>query len=138
MYIMNKGLITEQENLEKEASSTVQAHLAKRIEENRRSTELFSKILEGYLELPHKLKLIFDRQKRYEYMLFKLSKADTSLLFEITSQVYDVNRGEMNAMREEMAQWQQRMQEQAQLIERQSEEIEKQRDKIIGLKVKNE
>ena len=64
MYKMNKELITEQENLEKDSSNPpTMKHpsLAYRIEENKRNRELFSKILEGYLELPHKLKPIFDR-----------------------------------------------------------------------------
>jgi hypothetical protein len=72
--------------------------LAHRIEENKRNSELFSKILEGYLELPHKLKPIFDRQKKYEQLFNKMCKADTQLLFEITSQVYDMNRGELQAL----------------------------------------
>jgi hypothetical protein len=41
-------------------------------------------------------------------MFNKMSKADTQLLFEITSQVYDMNRGELQAMREEIGLWQQR------------------------------
>jgi hypothetical protein len=62
MYKMNKVLITEQENLEKEQSKHAASHhIAQKIEENQRQSELFSKILEGYLQLPHKLKLIFDR-----------------------------------------------------------------------------
>lgn len=62
MYKMNKVLITEQENLEKDSTNPLKNPLlATRIEENKRNSELFSKILEGYLELPHKLKPIFDR-----------------------------------------------------------------------------
>lgn len=118
---MNKELITEQENLEKDSSippTMKHPSLAHRIEENKRNSELFSKILEGYLELPHKLKPIFERQKKYEQMFNKMSKADTQLLFEITSQVYDMNRGELQAMREEIGLWQQRCQEQVNIIER--------------------
>ena len=66
-------------------------------------------------------------------MFNKMSKADTQLLFEITSQVYDMNRGELQAMREEIGLWQQRCQEQVNIIERQNAEIEKQREKIIGI-----
>ncbi len=66
-------------------------------------------------------------------MFNKMSKADTQLLFEITSQVYDMNRGELQAMREEIGLWQQRCQEQVNIIEKQNAEIEKQREKIIGI-----
>ncbi len=79
------------------------------------------------------MKPIFDKQKKYEQLFNKMSKADTQLLFEITSQVYDINRGELQAIREEMGLWQQRCQEQANMIVRQSEDIEKQRDKIIEI-----
>ena len=66
-------------------------------------------------------------------MFNKMSKADTQLLFEITSQVYDMNRGELQAMREEIGLWQQRCQEQVNISEKQNAEIEKQREKIIGI-----
>ncbi len=96
MYKMNKMLITEQENLEKDSLNPVKHPLlAARMEENRAKSELFNKILEGYLELPHKLKLIFDKQKKYEQILNKVCKADTQLLFDITSQVYETNRAEV-------------------------------------------
>jgi hypothetical protein len=50
---------------------------------------LFERILSGFLELPHKLKVIFDRQKSYEALLAKAYKADPSMLYDLTIEVIE-------------------------------------------------
>lgn len=50
---------------------------------------LFENILSGFLELPHKLKVIFDRQKSYEALLAKAYKADPSMLYDLTIEVIE-------------------------------------------------
>lgn len=47
--------------------------------------DLFQMILETYLQIPHKLKPIYDRMKKYEHTIGKLFKADPGLLYDLTS-----------------------------------------------------
>jgi hypothetical protein len=44
-------------------------------------------MLETYLQLPHKIKPIFDRLKHFEQKISKFYKADPSLLYELTSDI---------------------------------------------------
>jgi hypothetical protein len=43
--------------------------------------------LAGFLELPHKLKDIFERQKQQESLLSKAYKADPSVLYDLTAEI---------------------------------------------------
>ena len=58
-------------------------------ESNTQLRDLFGKILESYLELPHKLKPIFDRLKKYEATISKFYRADPALLYDLTSDLVD-------------------------------------------------
>jgi hypothetical protein len=68
MYNMNTLLITEQTNLEDlqanmshQVNHIIGPYLNDRMKVTGDMKVLFEKILAGFLELPHKLKVIFDR-----------------------------------------------------------------------------
>jgi hypothetical protein len=48
------------------------------------AVEMFSKILESYLSLPLKLKPIFDKLKKYELIIGKFFKQDSSLFKDLS------------------------------------------------------
>ena len=70
-------------------SNILQNLMNARSEYNNRLRELFGKILEGYLQLPHKLKPIFDRSKKYESQIGKFYKADPALLYDLTQEMIE-------------------------------------------------
>ena len=85
MYKLNKMLITEQMRLEEEARKSLEDAAA--LEAIQRINEFFQTTLETYLQLPHKVKPIFDRLKHFEHKISKFYKADPQLLYELTSDI---------------------------------------------------
>ena len=64
--------------------------------------DLFGRILETYLELPHKLKPIFDRLKKYEHSVTKLYKLDPTLLYDLTSDVIEQYKEKNESIMQEL------------------------------------
>lgn len=67
--------------------ATVERLLSHRQEYHATLNDLFQKTLETYLQIPHKLKPIYDRMKKYEHTVAKFYKADPSLLYELTADI---------------------------------------------------
>lgn len=93
---MNSLLITEQMELEKIKSMDHSKMLAiqnqqldQRSDYNEKYRELFGKILEAYLEIPHKLKPIFDKNKKFEQTMNKIFTADSTLIYDLTADVIE-------------------------------------------------
>eukprot|EP00347_Sterkiella_histriomuscorum_P010042 403338912 len=105
MYQMNSLFITEQMCLEQirtlstdeyqatnngnqkifqTQSNNHQSHLERRIYLNGQHRELFSLALETYLQLPLKLKPIFDKMKSLESFVGKIYKNDSTILLILT------------------------------------------------------
>lgn len=99
MYKMSSLLIQEQMSLEEELKTVEPASINQTAQKSlqtierlltHRSTlyhkfnELFQKILETYLQIPHKLKPIYDRMKKYEHTISKVFKGDPDFLKDLT------------------------------------------------------
>ncbi|CDW75185.1 UNKNOWN [Stylonychia lemnae] len=147
MYQMNSLFVTEQMNLESFKNMTdeqkimslkqqPQIHLDQRLSLNDKQRELFSIILETYLQLPLKLKPIFDKMKNFETLMSKFYKSDTSLIQDLVQSFVVQYEAKKADLIQEQSVIQKQNEDNQNLINQMKEESEQLKQKIVQLSEK--